>query len=778
MAYVTSGSLRGNSLEIGIALVLQDRFSNQAKDASAAIRRLHNEAKEAVTANLQTADSILGTVYNSLQNVATGITNTVLQGAEFIDTMTTVSAITGSTREQLQMLSETAQSLGLETMFGSQDIASGMKYLAMAGNTVEQVNDMIKGAAYVANATGMELGGKGGAADLITNVMKTFKIVGDGASELVGDQLTKATLSANISMTDLAESIKYSAADMVMLKKELPEVAAMIGTLGNAGIQGSMAGTSLGNMARYLIKAFNPKTDAYSFLQRMGLSQQDFVDAQGDLIDFGDIMEKISKGVENLPSIDRGKAIGAIFGVRGQRAANAIMNDLEGYRNLLDQIQNNSAGFAKDIVDKRMNTLAGSIDKVSSAWENLKVAFTEQIGPALMPILNTISQIIEAVREFVTTPVGAFASQVFVLSTFIGLVGTKVLQLITKWRLLRSDTQIGFTNMFRLIRGGWQGATLDLQNYMRLQGLLNAQTTYGLPYYASMAKHLGTPIGGVVYDQKTKRWRSYDQSVTGLGKGTFMKERDAIRYTETKGTGKQVVSGFFGNGGATTTSTQSTWGKLLGIGSKLFSGLPYYASMAKHLGTPIGGVVYDQKTKRWRSYDQSVTGLGKGTFMKERDAIRYTETKGTGKQVVSGFFGNGGATTTSTQSTWGKLLGIGSKLFSGLSLVSLGAMILVPLVKMVANAIKGNTEEVKKNTYSVNTLAGRYATEQERLASGKSLDLAGEVRLLRESIEKFNKKSSNQTLTLRLEDLNGKEIARKIVDLNDDSNQTNGIKVG
>lgn len=686
MAYVTSGSLRGNSLEIGIALVLQDRFSNQAKDASAAIRRLHNEAKEAVTANLQTADSILGTVYQLLTNVAGGITNTVLQGAEFIDTMTTVSAITGSTREQLQMLSETAQSLGLETMFGSQDIASGMKYLAMAGNTVEQVNDMIKGAAYVANATGMELGGKGGAADLITNVMKTFKIVGDSASELVGDQLTKATLSANISMTDLAESIKYSAADMVMLKKELPEVAAMIGTLGNAGIQGSMAGTSLGNMARYLIKAFNPKTDAYSFLQRMGLSQQDFVDAQGDLIDFGDIMEKISKGVENLPSIDRGKAIGAIFGVRGQRAANAIMNDLEGYRNLLDQIQNNSAGFAKDIVDKRMNTLAGSIDKVSSAWENLKVAFTEQIGPALMPILNTISQIIEAVREFVTTPVGAFASQVFVLSTFIGLVGTKVLQLITKWRLLRSDTQIGFTNMFRLIRGGWQGATLDLQNYIRLQGLLNAQTTYGLPYYASMAKYLGTPVGGVVYDQRTKRWRSHDQSVTGLGKGTFMKERDAIRYTETHGTGKQVVSGFFG------------------------------------------------------------TGVG--------------------------------ATTTGTQSTWGKLLGLGSKLFGVLSLVSLGLIIIWPLIKMVANAIKGNTEEVKKNTYSVNTLAGKYATEQERLASGKSLDLAGEVRLLRESIEKFNKKSSNQTLTLRLEDLNGKEITRKIVDLNDDSNQTNGIKVG
>ena len=712
MAYVTSGSLRGNSLEIGIALVLQDRFSNQAKDASAAIRRLHNEAKEAVTANLQTADSILGNVYNGFLNVATGITNTVLQGAEFIDTMTTVSAITGSTREQLQMLSETAQSLGLETMFGSRDIASGMKYLAMAGNTVEQVNDMIKGAAYVANATGMELGGKGGAADLITNVMKTFKIVGDGASELVGDQLTKATLSANISMTDLAESIKYSAADMVMLKKELPEVAAMIGTLGNAGIQGSMAGTSLGNMARYLIKAFNPKTDAYSFLQRMGLSQQDFVDAQGDLIDFGDIMEKISKRVENLPSIDRGKAIGAIFGVRGQRAANAIMNDLEGYRNLLDQIQNNSAGFAKSIVDKRMNTLAGSIDKVSSAWENLKVAFTEQIGPALMPILNTISQIIEAVREFVTTPVGAFASQVFVLSTFIGLVGTKVLQLITKWRLLRSDTQIGFTNMFRLIRGGWQGATLDLQNYMRLQGLLNAQATYGLPYYASMAKHLGTPVGGVVYDQRTKRWRSHDQSVTGLGKGTFMKERDAIRYTETHGTGKQVVAGFF----------------------------------------------------------------GKGTFMKERDAIRYTETHGTGKQVVAGFFGN----NPNIKSTWWtKILGIGSKLFSGLSLVSLGLTLIMPLIKMAANALDKNTKQIEKNTFSVNTLAGKFLTEEERKKAGKNLDLPQEVKALNTTLGALQNylKNNNAVPVINITvDQSGNILKKEITKSNQSDIQTLGAK--
>lgn len=81
--------------------------------------------------------------------------------------------------------------------------------------------------------------------------MRTFKLEGQNAANVVGDQLTKAAMSSNVSMADLAESIKYSAASMVTLRQQLPQVAAMIGTLGNAGIQGSMAGTSIRNMADY-----------------------------------------------------------------------------------------------------------------------------------------------------------------------------------------------------------------------------------------------------------------------------------------------------------------------------------------------------------------------------------------------------------------------------------------------------------------------------------------------------------------------------------------------
>src|SRR5699024_2143618 len=115
-------------------------------------------------------------------------------------------------------------------------------------------------------------------------------------------------------------------ADMVTLKQELPQVAAMIGTLGNAGIQGSMAGTALSNMVRYLNKSISqPSFKGGKALARLGLSKQDFVDAKGDLLDFSIILEKLQKATANLTSTEQNAVFLDIFGVRGNRAAVALM---------------------------------------------------------------------------------------------------------------------------------------------------------------------------------------------------------------------------------------------------------------------------------------------------------------------------------------------------------------------------------------------------------------------------------------------------------------------
>ena len=490
----TSGSPSAGQLEIGIALVLQDRFSNQAREASSVIRGLHRDAKNAVQANLTAVQSYANMASGVANSIVSTLTTTIETGADFIDMMTTVGAISGATENQMSWLSETAQTLGLRTMFMSRDIASGMKYLAMAGNDANQIQEMISGAAMMANATGMELGGKGGTADLLTNIMRTFKLEGQQAADIVGDQLTKAALSSNVSMTDLAESIKYSAASMVTLKQQLPQVAAMIGTLGNAGIQGSMAGTSIRNMADYLTQSItNPNFKGAKALAKLGLGKQDFVDANGDLQDFAVILEKIGTATQGLSTVDQNAVFKSIFGVRGMRAAVAIMRDTEGYFDLLNKIQNNSAGFAEEVVRKRMETLAGKIELVQSAAENLMTTFSKALdeNPIIMGFLDMVGWAISQLRDLMATPFGPWIAG-FAAIAAVGLkIGSIWMGLRARWLLLNGDSQVSFRTMVRLMIGGWNQATISAQGYLNMERAIMAQREAGIRASAATVAAMG-----------------------------------------------------------------------------------------------------------------------------------------------------------------------------------------------------------------------------------------------------------------------------------------------
>lgn len=490
----TSGSPSAGQLEIGIALVLQDRFSNQAREASSVIRGLHRDAKNAVQANLTAVQSYANMASGVANSIVSTLTTTIETGADFIDVMTTVGAISGATENQMSGLSETAQTLGLRTMFMSRDIASGMKYLAMAGNDANQIQEMISGAAMMANATSMELGGKGGAADLLTNIMRTFKLEGQQAADIVGDQLTKAALSSNVSMTDLAEAIKYSAASMVTLKQQLPQVAAMIGVLGNAGIQGSMAGTSIRNMADYLTQSItNPNFKGAKALAKLGLGKQDFVDANGDLQDFAVILEKIGTATQGLSTVDQNAVFKSIFGVRGMRAAVAIMRDTEGYFDLLNKIQNNSAGFAEGVVRKRMETFAGKIDIVQSAIENLMTTFSKALdkNPIIMGFLDMVGGAISQLRDLMATPFGPWIAG-FVAIAAVGLkIGSIWMGLRARWLLLNGDSQVSFRTMVRLLIGGWNQATISAQGYLNMERAIRAQREAGIKASAATVAAMG-----------------------------------------------------------------------------------------------------------------------------------------------------------------------------------------------------------------------------------------------------------------------------------------------
>lgn len=573
----TSGSPSAGQLEIGIALVLNDRFSNQAREASSVIRGLHRDAKNAVQANLTAVQSYTNMASGIVSQMVSSLAVTIETGADFIDMMTSVGAISGATEEQMSRLSETAQTLGLRTMFMSRDIASGMKYLAMAGNDANQIQDMISGAAMIANATGMELGGKGGTADLLTNIMRTFKLEGQNAANIVGDQLTKATMSSNVSMTDLAESIKYSAASMVTLKQQLPQVAAMIGTLGNAGIQGSMAGTSIRNMADYLTQSItNPNFKGAKALARLGLSKQDFIDANGDLIDFALILEKIGAATQGLSTVDQNAVFKSIFGVRGMRAAVAIMRDTEGYFDLLDKIQNNSAGFAEEVVGKRMETLAGKIDIVQSAIENLMTTFAQAIekNPVIMGLLDMVGWAISQVRDLMATPFGPWIAGLTTIGAGILYITNKIVNWRARWLILNGDTQVTFRSMVRLLIGGWSQATISAQAYLNMERAIIAQREAGIgASAATVAAMGGLPTNyykGNIPAKMGANGRYYAQ--TGRGATGWTPVPAAMVTTTNAGRMTRSLMGGAGAAAASTASRSaltSIGSRLLGFGSKI-----------------------------------------------------------------------------------------------------------------------------------------------------------------------------------------------------------------
>ena len=598
MPAYTSGSLTGSNLEIGIALVLQDRFSNQAREASSQIKRLHNEAKMAVTANLQSAKSMADTVMVWSGRALDGIYSMLQEGAGFVDTMTTVKAITAATDTQMKGLSETAQSLGIATMFDSKEIASGMQYLAMAGNTAEEIQQMIEGAAYVAGATNMALGGKGGTADLITNVMSTFQIEAAGAAT-VGDQLAKAALSSNMSMIDLAEAVKYAGADMVNLKRSLPEVAALAGVLGNAGIQGSMAGTAMSNMARYLNKSLvQPSYKGGKALAALGLSIKDFTDSNGDLIDLSSAIGKIVGGMKGLSSMEVAQVFNDIFGVRGNRAAAALARSLPEYESLLNKILYKSDGYAKSIVEQRMETIAGGIDQMKSALENLRTTFTTAIAPVVTPIFKGIARIFEGIRNIFALPgIGKAIASFVTFGTTIIFITAAVTKLKAAWKLLTMDSQVSFLNMIRVIKGGWGEATWSLQRYMALEQAANATRKGGLAGInpkmskAEWAMMNGMPVGGIYLGGDGRyRWAKGNQA--GKRAGTFAAAGDVASAVGSKGKGAAMAAGggffagLFGKGAAKTAASGAAR-----VGFGAFAGrgiLAVGGRLVGLLGGPIG----------------------------------------------------------------------------------------------------------------------------------------------------------------------------------------------
>lgn len=408
-------------VEVGVAMVLKDRFSQEAGKISGSFRTMMNDMN---TWNRGIQMSASNTMDFGMQLVG-GMARAYKYSAGVQNEVWTASKIAGATiAEQREML-QLAKDVNEITPLTASDVASGQRYLAMAGNKFDAIKEMIGPASKLASIFTMPVGQKGGVADLMTNIMSMYQIpMGEAAR--VTDDLYTAVTNANISLTDLAQSISYAGADMATAGVDLRQTAAAIGVLGDMGIQGSMAGTSLANMIRYLqLSLVNQKKKGYNALADLGLSPDEFFDAQGNLIDLYTIYQKFAKAAVDLPSRIETPTFFNIFGVRGNRGMLPVLRDIASGRDKMGKIlatYNQNIGAVNRLNEERLKTDAGAIDQFKSSIENLTVTAGAALGRIFTPVLKVGSSIIKVIDSISETWVGGFGLRVGATAVVVGTI--------------------------------------------------------------------------------------------------------------------------------------------------------------------------------------------------------------------------------------------------------------------------------------------------------------------------------------------------------------------
>ena len=407
----------GGLVNVGISMTLQDHFTGPAGNILSSWNSMMQ--------NMNTFQRGLKSAYEDSINQTWGLLREMGNLAAYSteienNTFMTSKIIDGTLGHQESML-KLAKEVNLRNPLRLADITSGQKFMAMAGMTAEQIENATEPAAQLAAVFNMDMGGKGGTADLMTNIMATFHKEASQAAE-VANILSVATTSANMNMNDLAQSIKYSGATARNVGMDVNELAAFIGVLGDRGIQGSMAGTNLAQAINQLVKGMSKSPD---ILKSIGLSPADLKDAEGNLLPMYEVFQKIAAATKGLNSADRQTAMFNLFGQRGMRAAVPILDDINSgankYLTILRNI-NSQPGWLENTTQEFMKG-PGWIAQLTSAFDNLK----ETLGSTFKEVLRPLAQsvlipIIKGITWLAGSGMGKWAAGAFMILTTFKLI--------------------------------------------------------------------------------------------------------------------------------------------------------------------------------------------------------------------------------------------------------------------------------------------------------------------------------------------------------------------
>ncbi len=327
------------------------------------------------------------------QQLLRPVSNSIMQFASFEEQMDAVAAVARVKKgsEDYRGLNNLARELGASTSYSALEAGQGMGFLAMAGMDVTAIKASMADVLNLAKATKTDLAST---ADISSNILSGFGLEPTQMTR-VADVLTASTTRANVDLTMLGESMKYAAPVAKQLGVSLEETAAMAGLLGNVGIQGSMAGTSLRTIYTRLAA---PNKRARQALRELKVETKD---AAGNLRSVPDVLLEIAKASEHLGSGERAEIFKDIAGAEAGSAFAALL-DKKGFtvfETLLADLKDVN-GESERVATQMGDNLMGDWKSFGSAVSEVALIFGETLNPALRDAVKSMTGWVRSTGEW------------------------------------------------------------------------------------------------------------------------------------------------------------------------------------------------------------------------------------------------------------------------------------------------------------------------------------------------------------------------------------------
>ena len=366
---------------------------------------------EGATKSLQNFANITAAIANKLR-VAGALMLAPFQDAarifaDFDARMRTVVAVTSSSGEEFDKLTEKAKQLGASTTFTASQVADGMAALGRMGFNSSEIDKAIKSMMDLSLATGTELAQ---ASEIAANNMRVFNMQASDMTK-IADILAFTANSSAQRLEDMGEALKTAGPVAARTGQTLEQVSAQLGILANMGIRGSMAGTAL---ARSYKQLADPK------IQKMLKDTFDIsVTENGQMRDMAIVFADIGKAVSALPNASQVSILEDIFNARGSLGGGTLSINAKAIADFMEKYKE-ANGYAAKTSETMQSGLKGSMDAVASAFEGVSIA----IGNALQGPLSAFNKWLAATSQKVIAFIGEHKGLIIAVGALAAVLAT------------------------------------------------------------------------------------------------------------------------------------------------------------------------------------------------------------------------------------------------------------------------------------------------------------------------------------------------------------------